>query len=80
MATILETLQNANYNLSNARHAIQLAIAQNQLNNAVALLEKGYGLHHEVETLLAAHPTLESVPPIGPDFFDHLQPTTNATK
>lgn len=76
MASILEALQNANYNLSNARHQIQIEVAKHQLSNAVALLEKGYGLHHEVETLLSAHGNVDAVPEFGLELF--TQPT-NAT-
>lgn len=46
--TILEVLQNANYNL-NENGAFGIEIAKNQLNNAVALLERGYELEHDFE-------------------------------
>lgn len=62
--TILEALQNANINLDNVKKlglAI-LPLAKEQLNNAVTLLEKGYGLNEEVEPLLEKHGSLENVP------------------
>jgi len=58
--SILETLQNANYNLSNGN--IGLIFAKDQLNNAVTLLEKGYGLDEEVEPLIEKYGSLEDAP------------------
>ncbi len=49
--SILETLQNANYNLSN-NGSFGLQIAKSQVHNAVTLLEKGYDLYDQVEPLL----------------------------
>lgn len=63
--SILEALQNANYNLQNAVIPMQTAIAKEQLNNAVVLLEKGYSIYDEVEPLLEKHGNLESVPEIN---------------
>lgn len=62
--TILEALQNANHNLDNvARMGIALLpLAKAQLNNAVTLLEKGYGIDDEVEPLLEQYGDVESVP------------------
>jgi hypothetical protein len=62
--TILEELQNANYNLDNvARLGLALLpIAKDQLNNAVVLLEKGYGLDEEVKPLLEKYGNVDSVP------------------
>lgn len=46
--TILEVLQNAQYNLSeNGTFGIE--IAKNQLNNAVGLLEEGYELEDDFD-------------------------------
>ena len=59
--TILEALQNADYNLQN-NGVVILNIARTQLHNAVVLLEKGYGLYDEVEPLLERHGDVESVP------------------
>ena len=62
--TILEALENANYNLDNvAKLGIMLLpLAKEQLNNAVVLLEKGYGLYDKVEPLLEKYGDVENVP------------------
>ena len=49
--TILEALQNADYNIQNNGN-LGLAIAKDQLHNAVDLLDKGYDLYDEVEPIL----------------------------
>lgn len=62
--TILEALQNAETNLENVKRlglAI-LPLAQSQLHNAVALLEKGYSVDEEVEPLLDKYGSVEDVP------------------
>lgn len=59
--SIYEALWNANYNLRN-NGMIGLALAKDQLNNAVVLLEKGYELHEEVEPLLEKYGDVKSVP------------------
>lgn len=59
--TILEALQNANYNLQK-NGAIGVILAKNQLKNAVVLLEKGYSLNKEIEPLLDKYGSVESVP------------------
>mgnify|MGYP003405044525 FL=1 len=62
--TILEALQNANYNLDNVKHMgmALIPMVKGQLNNAVVLLEKGYDLHDEVEPLLEEFGDVDSVP------------------
>lgn len=61
--SILEALQNANYNLDNvACMPMLLPMVKEQLNNAVTLLEKGYGIYTEVEPLLEEHGSVENVP------------------
>jgi len=65
--SILETLQNAQMNLQNVRVIgvgiiPLLPVIQNQLNNAIGLLEKGYSLDEEVEPLLEEYGDVESVP------------------
>jgi hypothetical protein len=62
--TILEALQNANYNLNNAEIPLQIEIAKEQLRNAVTLLEKGYRLQEEVEPLLEEYGDINSVPEV----------------
>ncbi len=46
--TIMEVLQNAQYNLNNNGY-IGLAIAKEQLNNAIEQIENGKGLYDEFE-------------------------------
>ena len=61
--SILEALQNANYNLDNlAKMPMLFPMVKSQLNNAVVLLEKGYGIDEEVEPLLEQFGDVESVP------------------
>lgn len=61
--TILEALQNANYNLQNSgRAGFPVAIAKAQIHNAVTLLEKGYDLHDYVDPLLDEYENVEDVP------------------
>lgn len=62
--SILEALQNANHNLGNVKRMGLgfLQMVENQLNNAVTLLEKGYDLQEQVEPLLEQYGDVESVP------------------
>jgi len=62
--TILEALQNANYNLDTVKDLgiYLLPLVKEQLNNAVVLLEKGYGLYEEVEPLLEKYGNVDNVP------------------
>jgi len=62
--SILEALQNANYNLDSAQKIgmFLLPLVKDQLNNAVVLLEKGYSLETEVEPLLEKYGDVENVP------------------
>lgn len=59
--TILEALQNADYNIQN-NGAMGILLAKSQLHNAVTLLEKGYSLYDEVEPLLEKYGKVENVP------------------
>ena len=63
-ASVLEALQNAEINIENVKRLGVgiLPLAQGQLHNAVALLEKGYGIYDEVEPLLEKYGTVENVP------------------
>jgi len=56
--SILEALQNANYNIQH----IGLVLAKGQLHNAVVLLEKGYDVYDKVEPLLEKYGTVKNVP------------------
>ena len=61
--SIMEALQNANYNLDNvARMPMLLPMVKEQLNNAVTLLDKGYSIWDEVEPLLEEFGSVENVP------------------
>lgn len=62
--SILEALQNANYNLNNVETlGIGLIpLIKDQLNNAIILLEKGYDINDEVEPLLEKYNNIENVP------------------
>lgn len=64
--TIMEALQNANYNLDNVKTMGMgfIPMVKSQLNNAVVLLEKGYELQDEVEPLLEEYGNVENVPEI----------------
>ncbi len=59
--TILEALENADYNLNN-NGTLGLEFAKQQLHNAITLLEKGYGIYEEVEPLLEKFGAIENVP------------------
>jgi len=59
--SILEALQNADYNIRN-NGGIGLMLVKDQLHNAVTLLEKGYSVGDEVEPLLDKYGEVESVP------------------
>jgi len=60
--TILEALQNAEYNLKNDTIGAQKQIGLTQLHNAVELLDKGYNPSEEVEPLILKYGSLEKVP------------------
>ena len=61
--SILEALQNANYNLDNVvRMPMLLPMVKEHLNNAVTLLDKGYSIWDEVEPLLEKFGSVENVP------------------
>lgn len=61
--TILEALQNAHYNLCVQKiPGISDKIGEEQLTNAIGLLEKGYDVYDEVEPLLHEYGSIEKVP------------------
>lgn len=61
--SIIETLQNANYNLDNLKRMPMLwKLVKAQLNNATTLLEKGYSIWDEVEPLLEKYGNVDKVP------------------
>ena len=59
--SIMEALQNADYNLRN-NGGIGAMLAKKQLHNATVLLDKGYNIWTEVEPLLEKYGTVEDVP------------------
>uniref|UniRef100_A0A6H1ZQL6 Uncharacterized protein n=1 Tax=viral metagenome TaxID=1070528 RepID=A0A6H1ZQL6_9ZZZZ len=65
--SILEALKNAEMNLDSAK-ILGLAILpliKEQVYNARILLEKGYDKYEEIEPLLEAYGSVESVPEKG---------------
>jgi len=65
--SILEALYNAEMNVSTAQKVpamtrILLPLANEQLHNAITLLEKGYGLDDEVDPLLEEYGNVDDVP------------------
>ena len=60
--TILEALQNADYNLNQSMSFVTLRLAQEQLHNDIVLLEKGYDVDELVEPLLEKYGAVEDVP------------------
>ena len=62
--TILECLENANYNLDNVKvlGTAIMPLITSQLNNAIVLLEKGYGIDDEVDPLLEKYGDVDNVP------------------
>jgi len=62
--TILEALQNVDANLDNLKIVGLeiLPIIKLQLNNVIALLERGYSIYDEVEPLLEKFKDVESIP------------------
>ena len=70
MASIIEALQNASYNLDNISKMglVMIPFVKDQLNNGIELLEKGYDLYDsDVESLIEKYGSLESVPDISKD-------------
>ena len=58
MATILETLENAEYNLKHH----QTILGFNQLHNATMLLIKGYSIYDNIEIILDGYQTVDTIP------------------
>ena len=61
--SIIEALQNADYNLKN-NNPIGIMMAKEQVHNATVLLDKGYDIWTEVEPLLEKYGNIDSVPEI----------------
>jgi hypothetical protein len=62
--SIMEALQNADYNLRN-NGGLGAMLAKEQLHNATVLLDKGYNIWTEVEPLLEKYGTVEDVPELS---------------
>lgn len=62
MTTILEALQNANSNINSKMKDLGIELAKLQLNKAVSLLEKGYPLSTDIESILHVYGDLWNVP------------------
>lgn len=61
--SIMEALQNADYNLDNVmRMPMLLPMVKEQLHNATVLLDKGYNIWTQVEPLLEKWGSVENVP------------------
>lgn len=60
--SILETLQNAEYNLRHRSNHLAFALAKDQMKNAIGLLLKGYSVNEQVEPLLEKYGQVEDVP------------------
>lgn len=58
--SILEALENADYNFRQG--LIGIPLAKSQLHNAVILLRKGYSLYDEVDLILDKYDDVECVP------------------
>jgi len=59
--TILDALRNAQHNFGIGL-SFSTALAKEQLNNAITLLERGYDKHDEVEPLLEKYGNVNNVP------------------
>lgn len=65
--SIMEALQNADYNMNNAMSMpMLLPLVKEQLHNATTLLDKGYNIWTEVEPLLDKWGSVENVPEFAP--------------
>ena len=60
--SILEALENAEYNLCQGKTEINKVIGIDQLHNAVTLLLKGYGLDDDIEAVFAEYESLDGAP------------------
>lgn len=61
MSTVLETLENAKYNLGK-NCSVRNALGLDQLNNAIVLLGKGYDIYDDADELLEKFVYVEDVP------------------
>jgi hypothetical protein len=59
MLTIIDILENAEYNFKNK---YTTPVANNQLRNAITLLEKGYSAFNDVSEIFDKYPNLNDAP------------------
>lgn len=62
MASIIESLRNAEYNLQFGD--LSLNLVREQLHNAVELLDKGYSIYTQIEPLLDEYGSVDDVPDV----------------
>lgn len=68
MATILDALQDADYNFRHYHRCgpdiegAAMRIAKNKLHNAAILLDKGYSLDDEIDSILEEYDDVDDVP------------------
>ena len=66
MATIIDALENAEFNMgqlvTKMPGMIQAVVALSQIRNARVLLEKGYDIHTDINDVLKAHEDVDDVP------------------
>jgi hypothetical protein len=60
--SILEVLQNADYNINESKMGFQTQIGKTQLHNAVELLNKGYTLEDDFDEVMGESEDVEKVP------------------
>lgn len=62
MTTILEALQNAQYNLVEGMTQINKVVGKEQLHNAITLLEKGYDINDSIDDLINEYDDIDKAP------------------
>jgi len=59
MASVMEALENAEYNLTSG---FGTKIALSQLRNAIALLQKGYSIDDDIEEIVSEYGDIDKAP------------------
>lgn len=68
--TILEVLENAEYNITEARGKvesfgeIQMQLGLDQLKNAIKILENGYNVYHDFNSLIEEFGNVDNIPEV----------------
>lgn len=63
--TVLDAIENAKQNIQTARNIKNmrlLPIAEQQLGNAILLLEKGYSAYTSMDDVIARHGSIDEAP------------------